>query len=226
MCRRLLTTLLLSLLLAALAYANATNSEDNKGLTAEKCFKEAPGTVLGLISPNTRLDMIDYYRAGIDRQSANTAGGKCSITDLQDYSITFIGGNGIEYQMFVLDPIGNNPIIGLIQTLDTPIPDSALTLYRSDWTIIPTTSSNALGREPDYDAWVKPTNLKEISNISETVPFVLAKFVYDPSASTLTATNNTSSYFVTGDMPDALSKLKDKVTYKWQPKVKAFLPEK
>lgn len=226
MYRRLLTTVLLSLLLAISVQAGVANAEDNIGLTAEKCFKEAPGTVLGLISPNTRLDMIDYYRAGLDRQSSNSIGGKCSITDMQDYSITFIGGNGIEYQMFVLDPKSPKPVIGLIQTLETPIPDSALTLYQTDWTVIPATANNALGREPDYNAWVKPTNIKDLEMISDSIPFVLATFAYDPALGTLTATNNTSKYFVAADTPDAISMLKDKITYKWQPKVKAFLPEK
>lgn len=221
MCHRFLIIVLFSLLLSASSYA-----QDNKGLTAEKCFKEAPGTVLGLIAPNTRLDMIDYYRAGIDRQSANTAGGQCKIIDFQDYSISFTGGNGIEYQMFVINPTSSNPLIGLIQTIDTPIPDSALTLYSTDWNIIPASSNNALGSEPIYESWILPYHLKEISSLSRSVPFVLAKLTYDPVSGTITATNNMNRYFTASDIPEAMSMLKDSIIYKWQPKAQAFLPVK
>lgn len=209
------------MLFSAYAYA-----QDSKGLTAEKCFKEAPGTVLGLIAPNTRLDMIDYYQAGIDRESDNTAGGQCKITDLQDYSITFTGGNGIEYQMFVINPTSSTPLIGLIQTLDTPIPDSAITIYRTDWDIVPASGNNALGREPSFESWIMPSHIRDISTISKYIPFVLAKLTYDPTSATITATNNMDSYFSPKDTPEALSKLKDSITYKWQQKAQAFLPVK
>lgn len=225
MCRRLLTIFILSVMLAPI-YAKAASEEDNKGLTAEKCFKEAPGSVLGLIAPNTRLDMIDYYSAGIDKDSQNTTGGPCRITDMQDYSITFTGGNGIEYQMFVLNPNGTTPVIGLIQTIDTPIPDSQLILYRTDWNIIPTPNAKALGGEPDFTAWVKPAHIKDISTISEQVPFVMAKYTYHPETSSLTAQNNMDKYFVNDDTPETMSMLKDTITYKWQPKAMAFFPEK
>lgn len=198
------------------------DTSTGRGLTALKCFKEAPADVLGMLEPNTRLDMIDYYEAGIERPSQNTAGGECRITAIDDYSISFVGGTGTDYQLFVLDPKSESPTIGVIVTLQTPIPDSAITLYHTNWDSQAVRDTKAFNSSPTLSDWMRPGYTKHRAEIEEAIPFIMADYSYDPSTSTLTITNNMAQYFTANDTPKALSMLKDSVSYRWNPKARAF----
>lgn len=204
---------------------NDSDSIPAKGLLAIKCFKEAPPDVLGMLTPNTRLEMIDYYEAGINRESQNSAGGPCKVTDISDYSVSFIGGNGLRYQMFVLDPTAETPTIGLISTYDTPVPDSRLLLYHTNWDPLPSAAPapKTLNLQPSINDWIRPDSKKRLSEAEDALPFVMASYIFDPATSAISVTNNMKQYYTPSDTPGQLSLLRDTLKYVWNPKSRAFI---
>lgn len=199
------------LTICAFAVASiAIGQEGVEQLTAEKCFLEAPTTILHYIDRGTRLDMIDYFKSGSDKASANAFGNESRITSLDPQSVVVDIDNGVECQFFVLDTRGKKPLIGVIFTLDTPIADSDLSIYTSRWE-----REEKAFAAPKLADWLTSAGKKQRKQVEEAIPFIMASYVYDPATLTLTITNNTADYFCEADAPAELALLKDKLAYKW-----------
>lgn len=192
-------------------------------VTAEKCFVEAPPEVLSLVLPNTRMDMIDYFKAGMERASENAAGGECTLLSLDPESVTLTGGTGIKYQIFVVEG-KKKPYIGVIETLATPVEESMVRFYSSDWTPV-NLSKKGFFTAPVLKDWTAGDS-KLTDEARETLPFILTGYAYDPSTQTLTATNNMSGYYHPTDTPEVVDKLKHTITYRWDAGREAFVMEK
>lgn len=197
---------------------------DSIAVTAEKCFVEAPPEVFQLVSPNTRMDMIDYYKAGMDRVSANEAGGECVLLGLEPESATLKAGTDIAYQFFVLEGKGK-PYIGVIETLSTPGDESVVRFYTSDWRPVDPVRKG-LFVAPRLTDWMATDDKQTKAEAAETLPFILTSYAYDPATRTLTATNNMGSYYHPTDTPEVLEHVRHTITYKWDAKKEAFVREK
>ena len=218
-------TIAILTIVAAILPARASDiPADSVTVTAEKCFVEAPPEVFQLVSANTRMDMIDYYKAGMDRVSANEAGGECVLLSLEPESVTLKAGTDIRYQFFVIDG-KSKPYIGVIETLSTPGDDSMVRFYTSDWRPIDA-AKKGLFSAPRLTDWMTSADKTVRAEVTETLPFILTSYAYDPATQTLTATNNMGSYYHQTDTPDALKHLKNTITYKWDGKKEAFVREK
>lgn len=222
--RRILPITILTVCAAALSAADVyAQTPIPAEMTAEKCFVEAPPEVFQLVLPNTRLDMIDYFKAGMDRKSGNAAGGECVLLSLDPESVTLQAGEGITCQFFVLEG-SKKPFIGVIETLATPGEDSTVRFYTSDWSPVDA-AKKRLFREPTLSDWANGDK-NALDRAKEVLPFILTSYAYDPTTQTLTATNNMASYYHPTDTPDVLRQLKQKITYKWDAKRDAFIMEK
>lgn len=184
-----------------------------QGLSASKCFTEAPDAVIPLIDKNTRLDMVDYFTAGMKKTSANKLMGASAIVEMNDTSVTLNVTDSVRCQIFVLNPQAQAPIIGVITTYSGPLPDSSISFYTTRWQklsgILPT---------PTLSAWLTPEGAKNRSMMEEQLPFILASYEFDPARQTIVATNNTEAYFAKDDEPAALGMLKPELTYSWDGK--------
>lgn len=218
----ILAVLVANIFATSIAYAETAN--DSIIVTAEKCFCEAPPEVLQLISPNTRLDMIDYFKAGIKKASNNYAGGECSVLQLDPESVTIAAGEGIKYQFFVLQG-KKRPYIGVIETLKTPCEESMVKFYTTDWTQVDA-AKTGLFREPTLHDWLISANKQKSDEAKETLPFIFTAYTYNPANSTLTATNSMDGYYHSTDRPAILKDLRQTITFKWEGKRNAFVMEK
>lgn len=203
---------------------SAANISDSISITAEKCFREAPSEVLQLITPNTRLDMIDYFEAGMQRASSNAAGGECAMLQVEPKSVTLKAGEGIRYQFFVLDG-SKQSYIGVIETLETPCEESAVKFYTADWTPIDAHKTGFF-REPTLKDWMLENDKRTLAEARKTLPFIFTSYTYDPAAGTLTATNTMDGYYHPTDTPAILSDIRPSITYKWDSKRNAFVMSK
>lgn len=190
--------------------AKAQEAEkDADAVTAAKCFSSAPVYAIPMVSLASRLDMLDYYEAGSDHPSVNFYGGDSRIISLSDRSLTFMGTDDIECQVFVLDP-GKDTKIGVITTYPTPIPDSSLKIYNRKWQLC-----NDF-KEPKLADWL--LQKKDATTVAEELPFIMASYHFDTDTNELTVTNNMAQYFAKGHEPEALGKIKPTLTYKWNGK--------
>lgn len=223
---------LLALALAACIGALAALARDPGPDVAARCFEQAPTSVLPLISKNTRLDMIDYFRAGSDRQSANQLDGPARITALERNLIAFEAGSGLRCQMLVIDNYRFDKsagewvpiyVIGLIETLDTPIPDSKITFYDSKWQPI-----KGAFTPPRLADWLTTRNKDEIEMVKRTLPFITVEYAFDPQTLAVIATPTISRYFVADDAEaaKALALLRPAITYRWDDRKQKFVMTK
>ncbi|MBD5317224.1 MAG: DUF3256 family protein [Bacteroides sp.] len=198
-------------LIAALTLLAAGAPAAMAQLTASKAFAEAPKSVFPLLEPNTRLDMLDYFNAGMSTPSKNNLGGGSAITALKPEFLSINMSDASATQLFLL-PAANDTVIGVIRTVSTPALDSSMNLYTSQWQPLKKGAFTA----PELKDWV--TDSKEIDNVESVVPFMLVDYAYDPATATLTLTNNLKD-FLSDDIYSMVSPfLVPSITYVWDGK--------
>jgi hypothetical protein len=156
--------------------------------TVVDAFKRAPVRVMPLLNDNTRLDLVDYFRAGqADHVEQNSLGGEARITQLSTDYMSLQLGEVERLDMFLL-PAGNDTIIGVIQTLQTPVADSNFKLYNQQW-------SRLRGLdEPEIADWLSAAGKKQRQAVEESVGFMLVSYEFDPTTRRLTLTNHTAEW--------------------------------
>lgn len=201
----------LTAMVAVAAQPDDSTAATGARLVARNCFTAAPKDVLPLLEPQTRQDMLSYYDAGRDTPSKNTFGHDCRIIALDDDRLEMETGSGIVTEMFVLNPDGKNQVIGVIETVLTPVPDSRVSFYDTKWRSI----DKKMGVDPTLADWLPKSVRRDIADIRREVPFVLSTMQYDPATLTLTARNNMSAYYPGDGAPAVLSALRPTLTYRW-----------
>lgn len=183
-------------------------------LTAEQAFADAPSSIFPLLDKNARLDMIDYFKSGSSTPSQNAFQGTSRITSLTPEKVSISMTDATKYDIIVLSK-GGTPIIGLIQTVATPAPDSHITFYNASWSQL----GDQLFTPPTMGDWLTAKGEKDPSQVKNLVPFMLASYSYDPSTSVLTLTNNLKQ-FLSADIYSMISSdLHPSLTYRWNGKV-------
>lgn len=165
---------------------------------AEQALFSAPEKLIGYIGKTERLDMADYLRAGLtDRTVRNRRGGNARMVSLEPMRAEFMAGTGQTFVLALLPTAKNDTMIALIETLETPTPDSSMSLFDRNWNPAP-----KAWRAPADKEWGKPK-----------APFLLTE--YTLSGDTLTLEDRTAEWAETGA---AVSRLK----YVWNPKAAKF----
>lgn len=201
---------MLALVWAAAAQGAAPELPDS--VTAEAMFVGAPTLsprVLPELKVGTRLDMLDYFKADIDKASENNFGGEAKVTAIDSLSLDFNLTADISCQLFVVNA-GGLPVTCIVTTYPTPIPDSRLRAYDHNW------REASVFAEPRLADWlIDKKNRKEAE---QALPFVLASYRYDPATQTLTVTNEMAAYWIEAERPAALAMLHDTLRYRWDGK--------
>lgn len=182
--------------------------------TAAQFFVSAPLSVFPTVDPMTRLDMIDYFQAGSDKPSRNTAGGECRILKETPESITFTTSEVSEYTLSLIpSKKKGEPILMVVRTLKTPAEDSTAKFYSADWKEL-----TGLFEVPQLHDWLNDEGRKQQKDVENAVPFVLAKLTYSPSNQSLTLTNNLDDYIPTDLLGLAHNSLHRQLLFRWNGK--------
>lgn len=196
------------LLLFSLIGALAANAQ----LTAPKAFTTAPAEVFPLLDTNTRLDMVDYYNSGLKTASNNRMSGQSVITELTPATVTVKISESSSAQVTVL-PAGNDSIIAVISTVATPGLDSTLKFYDSGWRQL---AADKYFTAPTWNDWMTPGH--DSSEVTVYTPFMLSSYYIDPSAGTLTITNNLPTFIDEDIYADISDAVRPTLTYRWNGK--------
>jgi len=183
-------------------------------VTAAKAFAAAPDEVMLLLGSSVRLDMLDYFHAGSPKKSTNATSGRCWIVDEQPYSLTLNASDSTRYQIFVLNPMEEHPILGVIETVATPVRDSVLRLYDYRWEPLARQPFNA----PTLRTWLIDNSKEAVAMAEDQLPFSLAEYSYDPNTAILTITSTLDKYFLPSDRPETLKNIRPQLRYYWNGK--------
>lgn len=183
--------------------------------TAADFFISAPSSIFPTIDPMTRMDMIDYFKAGSDKASKNLIGGECRITEESPDKLVFTTSAVSEYTIALLPAPGRklDKIIMLSRTLKTPAEDSTVTFYDTDWKEI-----KGLFTVPTLEDWMLPQAKKNRKDVENAVPFILAKLEYFPEKKMATFTNNLPDYIPEESLGIAESSIRKTLTFRWNGK--------
>lgn len=198
--------------------------DPHSGLTAANAFVDAPPMLLPSIDRTTRLDMIDYFNAGSDKESKNLFDSGCRITELSPEQLTFATSEVGTRQITIL-PAGRDSVIMMITTLLTPVPDSEIAFFSADWKPL---KSKAFS-QPELSEWL-PDELKRdrdaLAEAENIYPFILASASYDSTEGVLTLTNNLNQYLLPEDERAASApELRHTLRYRWTGKKMILLKE-
>ncbi len=167
--------------------------------TVADFFVAAPSEAVPLLSKSNRLDMLDYFRYGSDRETANLFYGKSRILAESPTALSIQLADRSSLQIAMLAN-GNDTILAVVTTIAVPSKDSRLDFYNSDWQRL---KRQALA-SPSYEQWLTKDGRKHANEFSEILPFILASAEFDSEAKTLTFTNNSDNYLA----PDEYERLK------------------
>lgn len=211
-----------NLLYAAVAIITAISADAR---TAAEFFIDAPTEASMLFDRTLRMDMLDYYNAGLQRKVSifNNPDGAV-ITALSDSSLTISIGDNSTIQFAVIPPKWKeNPdtIIAIIETTATPVPDSSIFFYIPG---VGYQGVQTLRGVPVLKDFLGQTDKKTSAN-AEMPPFLLATAEYIPSDRHFIFTNTTGQYYLDKERPTAVDAMTDRLAYKFS-KSGTLLPDK
>ncbi len=155
-----------------------------------------------------RLDMIDYFKSGMNNTVDNRAGGKSHLISLTDTILSMKYNSEITVDVVLLP--GKNPVLMTIETLPLPQHDSRIKFYDASWKPL----GDKVFQAPGLDRWLTPQGRAHRKDVEQAIPFMLYTASYDAVTQTLTVKSNIESYFAV-EKPAELEYLLPSLSYKW-----------
>ena len=181
--------------------------------TAAELFIAAPNEAMMMFDRNLRMDMLDYYRAGLDRKVSlfDTPDG-AKITALDDNSITISIGDNSKIQFAVIPQAGlvRDTTVVIIETTATPVPDSSIFYYRPG-------KDQDIVRPVDGAPTVKDFLAKADRKSKDLPPFLLATAEYLPDKKRFVFTNTTAQYYLDSVRPQIVENMAKTLTFRMHP---------
>lgn len=160
-------------------------------------FVGAPPEVAGIFDANTRLDMLDYFRSGLSTPSTNALGRNSRITALSPTSVSVEVSPTTSVQLALVE-VKNDTLVAVIETVATPIPDSGIRFYSTDWQKV------AEPAMPGMADFVDPAKRKEAAK-AEVPPLSFVTAVFDPQTQLFRFTDTSGGYYHASEMPELRS---------------------
>ncbi len=182
-------------------------------LTAAGVFADLPISVLDLLKTNTRLDMLDYFRADSIWQAPNTMGGTSSLDKVTpDYlNVTLTSVSNLEIKIL---PVKNGAIAMTVYTVGKPdgASDSEVRFFDSSMRLLPTERYFKL---PDLKYFLDiPKGVKD-SDLLSHIPFPSIRLSASSESDMLTGVMTLGPYMPTEDLDAVKPYLRPEVQWKW-----------
>lgn len=183
---------------AALAAACVAGARDIRDF-----FIAAPAQETGVVlSKSARLDMLDYFNSNLATPTSNELGGRSRITALSPGSIEVDISDNTKLQM-ALVPLKKDTLIAIVETVNTPVPDSNVRIYTKDWKAIPV-------QMPVWTDFV-PKNQRAQAEAADEPDFTFTTAAFDTGRKVFVFTDRSCEYYPASDVPAVLSLMKPEI---------------
>lgn len=173
--------------------------------TAADFFSSAPDALFRLLPQSTRLDMIDYFRFGSSHTSENHLGGESAVTAESPRVLSYrLSEKGHGQLAVVVTPA--DTLLAVVTTVLTPLPDSRIDWYRTDWT--PAQPPVSL---PAYADWLAEGS--DEGRARELAPFLMVEAKFTPEADSLLLSQGASQYVAPVLRAEADSLFRQSITF-------------
>lgn len=155
---------------------------------------EADGHVFA-IDRNARLDMTDYYEAGLDTPTPvkNEMAARITAVSPDGDTMSWTLDDGLDYSLSVIKK-GKKEYLLLIETMSMPERDSRIVCYDTSW------HKTALPFDmPVLDDWLTPEGLKNRAYITAWLPYITAVAQKAPDANELIFNHTLNQRYVAAD---------------------------
>lgn len=195
---------LLSLLILMSALtANARSAAD--------FLLSAPLTVIPAVSERARLEMLEYFKANSDAEVKNMFGGTSKVAVNMPQYVTVDVSDRTQISVAVV-PAKRDTMLAVIETVLTPVPDSRVTFYGTDW--------SKLKRQPGELTVMDFVDSKALKAdpAAELPEFPFYTLTYVPDEGSFLAANTTAKYYTKSEQPSGLKYMKPAVKVRFDGK--------
>ena len=165
---------------AMLIVAVAAHSE----ITIKDVLRSVPDSIVIPLTRSVLSDLIEYFEVSQNEKTlANELRGEAQILEMDSIHAKIKTGNARTLTFNILTT-KSDTVFAVIETLETPINDSQLTIYDNRWE-----PQTKLWKEPKSKDWLNDYGKKNRADFEHEVPYILAEYTIDPITSILTLTN-------------------------------------
>jgi hypothetical protein len=132
--------------------------------TIEKCYINMPERLNPVISPKSRMELLEYHKAGQSDSIQNRFGGQAylEVFDTLNNRIVVKNTKNATFEMKLLKVENGMPVIGVIRSVCAPVCQSAVEFYDTAWNKMPFQFNM-----PKAIQWVNKDKLAASPNLDE-----------------------------------------------------------
>ncbi|MCM1005688.1 MAG: DUF3256 family protein [Prevotella sp.] len=206
---------LLVLLPACVSLCSAVELTDT--VSAGRVFIDTDSKAFSIISKSTRLDMLDYAKAGTEYNAINEMFGNSSITAYSDTCINVAISAASSAQVFTL-PTDKGGMAAIIYTVGCNAPDSQIDFYSSALQPLKTTKYFNPPLLKDFLLPQYKNDKQLLNSLTGAIPFIALEYKYDPSGQALTVTLSLKELVSKEDYEKYSQYLHSLLQYRWNGK--------
>lgn len=179
--------------------------------TAADFFVDAPLRQMLLLDRNTRLDMLDYFNIGMATTSTNTLNGRSKIVR-NEPQLLVVETSASSAMQIALVKVKSDTLIAVIETVKTPVPDSSIRFYKSDWTLAKTQPDM-----PTYKSFITKDK-KTVAKTATEPDMIFYTIDFDAERGEFVFLNTTTGYYVVADRPDGVDLMSPSIIMRYDGK--------
>lgn len=161
------------------------------------------------LDANMRLDLLDYFHSNLPPKTTNMFDEKVAVLAETERSLSVSPGKDITMQ-YGLAVSGSDSLLVVVETLPTPMADSRVSFYTTDWK-----PAAKVSVAPTLDEWLSTEGMANRAKVEELLPFMTSSAEFMEDGNKLVLTNTIGSYFAESDSvgADMARWLKPQLTY-------------
>lgn len=103
------------------------------GRTVRDFFASEPDNIFLLVPHTARLDLLDYYDSGQRVEMSNRLGNGTQLIEVDSTYLRISTSKSRTVELLMLPYTRHDTILAVIETVFTPVPDSRLRFFNSNW---------------------------------------------------------------------------------------------
>ena len=200
-------------LLAIIVLTMALLPLDGAARTIADFFASEPGNVFPLLTRTNRLDLVDYYNSGQTVAVPNNLGGTSQLEALDSAYLKLQTSGSKVVEMRMLTTGSRDTVIVVIETVLTPVPDSKLTLWNSQWQMLRTDKHFKMPGIDDFIVKKMPRELRADLQDAMIFPLIQLTFKGDRRLQ-VEATHGLEQFLAPSEFKRFAPYLKPSITYR------------
>lgn len=180
--------------------------------TVRDFFASEPDDLFMLLPHNARLDMLDYYDSGQTVDMRNNLGDSTRLIDLTDNYLKVQMSSAKHVEIRLLNWSKRDTIIAVVETVFTPVPDSRITFYNSNWSPLETIRPLKM---PTIDDFFLPAANRDMRNkVHAAAPFFCIELTFTGTDhDVLVARHNLRRFLDADDYAAIAPALRESISY-------------